>query len=287
MNLKPTFFLSPAFALCAFLAIPAKSQKLPAELPEAALDGEVQKAIREFNRIKRGGDTKPNEVTVVLDPPEAAKTPDTPKAIVVPIDPPPAPKAVPGDHSGPVLITGKPPESIVIPKPAARILARKSEPAPAESTAPPEAPGLEIRVVSLTKGDQARNPTDIKLAASFAPKPLSPAPAGWILKKAPDAPRIVKQVEIRPGYSISLDIAPHILTPEIDGAKVFAVREPGFIAADSYRQTGTVGAILKKSVAQLDEDSLKLGQAISELHNLLASLPKPGIPEPPAKASSP
>ena len=55
----------------------------------------------------------------------------------------------------------------------------------------------------------------------------------------------------------------------------FSVPEPGFDPALGYRQNATVGAVLARSIRQLDEDSRDLGNAIDKLQQLLVSLPKP------------
>jgi hypothetical protein len=138
----------------------------------------------------------------------------------------------------------------------------------------PSDPELEVRVESIRKGSGLIDPSQVKLKASFPAKPLSSAPEGWVLEKSEQAPVFRKDVELKPGTTISLSIKPHILTPASDGINSFSVGEPGFEASQGYLQKHTVGSILGTSVAQLDNDSLQLGNAISELHRLLASLPK-------------
>jgi hypothetical protein len=124
----------------------------------------------------------------------------------------------------------------------------------------------------------AIDPSQVKLKANFPAKPLATAPNGWKLERSEQAPVFRKDVELQPGTTITLSIRPHVLAPDADGSQTFSVGEPGFEAAQGYLQKNTVSSILGTSVAQLDRDSLQLGNAISELHRLLASLPKP--PEP-------
>ena len=243
----------------------------------------VQKAIDEFNRMKKAGKSGENEVVVVLDPPAPA--------VVEEIEKPEhsaeieASEAIAEDPK-PLLVTGKPPEEE---NPDTQP-DEKEEPAPElvveadvetpESEAPSE-PELEVRVESIRKGSGLIDPSQVKLKASFPAKPLSSAPEGWVLEKSDQAPVFRKDVELQPGTTISLSIKPHILTPVSDGLNTFSVGEPGFEASQGYLQKNTVSAILSTSVAQLDNDSLHLGNAISELHRLLASLPKAEEPEKP------
>lgn len=247
------------------------------------LSESVQKAIDEFNRLKAEGREKLNEVKVVLEPP-------APVAIEVDEDVP-EPKTKEEDGAAtPQLVTGKPPaadvETEAAPEETADApIAEEPEPEPepeAEPEAEPEPepepeakkPGLEVRVESIRKGTGEIDPTLVQLKAGFPAKPLSTPPNGWVLEKSELAPAFRKEVTLQPGTVISLSIIPHVLAPDSDGLNTFSVNEPGFEVPRGYRQENTVSAILGRSVAQLDHDALQLGNAISELHRLLASLPK-------------
>ena len=254
---------TPALLLLLAFGTTLKAQNFEQDLaPEKKpLSDEVQKAIAEFNRMKREGKELQNEVTVVFDAPETAKEKK---------------EEATATADDAVLVTGKTPEEeapeISEPVPGPTTVTEEPAPEPAPES---KEPGLEIRVESITEGTGVIDPSQIKLKTSFAPKALSSAPAGWTLKKSDEAPTLIKNVELQPGTSIALRIQPHILSPESDGSNVFSVGEPGFDTALGYEQTQTVSAILGDSVAKLDSDALRLGNAISELHNLLASLPKP------------
>lgn len=238
---------------------------------------EVQKAIDEFNRLKKEGKKKTNEVTVVLPPPvvDEDKKENT------------KPDAESPTEEKPVLVTGKPPtEASEIPQEKKDTISSEISdieipeinPANTESPSPNPSPkelGLQVRVESIRKGTGKLDPKKIKLRASFPAKPLASAPAGWVMQKLEDAPAVERDVEIEPGTVISLDITPHVLIPDADGSNTFAVSEPGFDSLSGYRQEQTVSAILAKSVVQLDEDSKQLGAALSELEQILSSLPKP------------
>jgi hypothetical protein len=267
--MKSFYILSLAFGMISL--VPAQDAD-PDSIPDAE---QIQKAIDEFNRNRKA---KPAEITVVLPPPgktEATpdKTEETPRAIAVEEKP---------TNKKPMLISGKSPE------------ARKEEPAkplepeskektpdagaiaeiPAETPAEP----ISVRVESIRSGSGKIDPNDIEIKSSFTTKALIPAPAGWKLGSEKNAPAFSRQVEIKPGTFISLEITPHILSPDADATKVFSVTEPGYDYKKGYQQDQTVANILESSITQLETDSLKMGSALSELHRLLASLPKPETP---------
>ena len=272
--MKPTYSILIGFSL----ACSVFGQEEPAA---SGLDDKVRKAIEEFNRLKKQGAEPEKEVVVVLPPPGPASEPaDAKPPVAVPVEEPAA------EEEEPKLVTGKSPAEE--PKPSA-VEAAEAEPEALQDSAPEEKEGLEIHVESIREGSGKADPGKIKLKASFPAKSLTPAPDGWILEKSEQAPALHKEVTLRPGKTISLNIRPHVLSPDSDGANTFAVVEPGFDVAEGYRQTNTVSAILGNSVAQLDRDSLLLGNAISDLHQLLASLPKPKpMPEPePARKTAP
>ncbi|QTN31386.1 hypothetical protein HZ994_03265 [Akkermansiaceae bacterium] len=247
-----------------------------------SLKDEVQRAILEFNSLKNKGKPEENEVVVILPPPE---TPPTEAPAAPPSEESQKKQPAPDE---PRLITGKPPAEQAdlrneeTPVPSDEPPAESPEsPATAQSEtqpSPEEGQGLQVRVESIREGTSTSDPGQVKLKASFPAKPLSPAPDGWGLEKSELAPTFLEEITLRPGKTITLSIQPHILTPAADGIGTFAVVEPGFAVSDGYRQTNTVSAILGQSVAQLDKDSLLLGNAISDLHQLLSSLPKPEPP---------
>jgi outer membrane biosynthesis protein TonB len=93
-------------------------------------------------------------------------------------------------------------------------------------------------------------------------------------------------VELSPGSKITLTVRPHILIPDTSGTAAFEVPEPGFNTSLGYRQNATVAAVLSHSISQLDGDSMKLGNAIDQLQQILVSLPKPEpTPQPEPKAT--
>lgn len=219
-----------------------------------------------------GKTRKTNEVTVVLPPPEEEAEPAD--AIVRPASPAPAEKA-PAEKQettasvSPVLVTGKPPQN-------AHLI---------EADAiPPTTPGgvkkddLVIRVEKIQTGQGTLDPKKVELASPFPPKPLGAPPPGWKLENPESIQPILREIELTPGAKIHLSIRPHVLVPETDGAASFNVREPGFDSSLGYGQTATVGAILSRSLRQMDEDSKQLGQVIDQLEQLVISLPKPQDP---------
>jgi hypothetical protein len=256
-------------ALGSLLLIPAAfAQKVTEETPEDP----IQKAIREFNQREKSSS---NEVTVVLGAPDEKPDAETPAA-----EPEPAP----------VLVTGKPPENTEVI--AEETAAAEAEPAAgseaeAEPAAPPEPrKGLAVRVEKLQSGTGAIDPSQVKLLAPFPAKALSKAPDGWRIEASEHAPAFQREVELAPGRRITLNIRPHLLVPESDDSTILSVSEPGFDPALGYRQNTTVGAVLSRSIRQLDEDSKNLGTAIDNLQQLLVSLPR-HEPEPVEEPAAP
>ena len=240
--------MNPRFALAValFAAAPiAAAQNVSAGDREPDA---VLDAILEFNQRDK---SKPNEVTVVLD--------------AVGVSP----------------VTGKPREQSPDPKTAVAETAEADvvEEVPAEPPA-----GLAVRVEKLQTAKGAVDVSTIQLHAPFPAKPLAQPPAGWHLDTSESAPPFTREVEISPGSKITLTIRPHVLLPDADGADAFSVSEPGYDSAQGYHQTATVGAVLAKSLRQLDEDSQQLTSAIEGLEQLLISLPQP---EPEAKTTVP
>ena len=235
----------------------------------------VQEAIHQFNSRDK---SKPNEVTVTLDPVGAPPAPAAKEGVQ------PAPAAEnKAQASEPVLVTGKPPEEAKLaPSPPSE--PEKSADIPAEEVAPKPQQGVAVHIEKLQTGEGLVDPKQIKLLAPFPAKPLAQPPAGWRLEASENAPPFTRKVELAPGTEVTLTIRPHLLVPEADGAKVFAISEPGYEAPLGYQQAATVGAILSTSIQQLDEDSKQLGTAIDRLQQLLVSLPKPESP-PEAKAT--
>ncbi len=226
------------------------AQNVPPEQPEDP----IQEAIRNFNQRDT---SKPNEVTVVLDP--------------VGVPPAPVDEAAKSEPPAePVLVTGKPPEGTE--------LVHEEAAPPVEETAPAPQKGMAVRVEKLQAGTGNIDPTKVKLLAPFPAKPLGKAPAGWRLEAAANAPPFTREIELSPGKKITLTVRPHLLVPEAAGAAAFSVQEPGFDSSLGYRQNATVGAVLSESILQLDEDSKHMGAAIDQLEQLLISLPKPEAP---------
>lgn len=249
----------PVIAILSILASVCSVAQNVREEPES---DPVLDAIQEF---KKRDKSKPNEVSVVLEdaPQKAGEVKD------IPADKEPAVEAA-------VLVTGKPPEApAVVTKPEPETVNAVAVDPQEEASVPEN--GLAVRVERLQTGPGTIDPSKVKLLAPFPAKPLAAAPAGWHLDSSETAPPFTREVEISPGTKITLNIRPHLLVPDADGAQVFSISEPGYDNSVGYLQTATVGAILSNSIRQLDEDSKQLGDAIDRLQQLLVSLPKPEV----------
>jgi hypothetical protein len=227
----------------------------------------VLEAIREFNKRDK---SRPNEVSVVLDPVAAPAVTEKPEKSAPPANPSESPKPEP------VLVTGTPPDNVVD-KTEPPVATLPDDTTSLDDSPKPTPPGLAVRVERIQNGSSTIDPTNIKLLAPFPAKPLSNPPAGWRLESSDTAPPFTRKVEIATGSQITLTVRPHRLVPDADGATVFNLSEPGYSSEQGYQQTATLGAILSNSIHQLDEQSKQMGTAIDSLQQLLISLPKPDL----------
>lgn len=250
-------FLIVAFSLSASAWVDAQNMSQePQEDP-------VQRAIREFNDKDS---QKTNEVTVDLTKDETAgKAPDKPAT---------APAEPAKTEEKPVLVTGTPPEGTELVKDGGTEASSTDATVPEPPTPEPQK-GMSVRVEKLQSGSGTIDPTKIKLLAPFPAKPIAPAPAGWRFEDSENAPPFTREVELSPGKKITLKVKPHVLVPDSNAVQAFTVMEPGYNPALGYAQDSTVGAVLSRSIRQLDEDSKQLGTVIDHLQQLLVSLPKP------------
>ncbi len=253
--------LTTALALAVALATTARSAA--GEEDEREFSASVLEAIREFNER---ADAAPNEVLVVLDPPEDGEPPDDDG------------ETPPDEETGAE-------ESGEIDEVVASILGDdEPEPGDAETTGadtgeepPPDAPqGPQVRVQSLRDASGAEiQAEDIDISTPFPAKPLSNPPAGWKLVASAEAAEYTEKVEVAPDTWLTLSIRPHVLMPEADGRSSFHIAEPGFDAALGYRQQSTVSSSISSSIRQLEHDARVLGEVLDELEQILISLPRP------------
>jgi hypothetical protein len=264
--------LSQAIAIVSFAGISWIAAQNTVPQPER------DSLFESANKILLGQPDKPNEVTVVLPPPDS--------------EPPAAAEAA----GKPAENTGEPPadEDATPPEPEAETVADEQENKAAAITAePPEEapqdpqPGLAVRIERLQSGSGGIDPAQVKLLAPFPAKLLARSPQGWRIEASEQAPPFTREVELSPGKNITLTIRPHLLVPQADGSNVFQVAEPGYDAPLGYLQDATVGAILSNSIRQLENDSLQLAAAIENLQQLLVSLPQPEPAPGPAPSSQP
>lgn len=240
-------------------------------------DPEADSVLEAIQQFKSQHSGKPNEVTVVLDPPAESSSPKTEK----PESGDPAQKK----STSPVKVTGTlPADSELVPDKADEAV---KNPAPAAEESPSVNPakpreGLAVRVEKLKSGSGSIDPTKVKLVAPFPAKPLAPAPPGWLLQSTENVPPFTREIELSDGKKITLSIRPHLLVPNVDGTTIFSVVEPGFEPSLAYQQDATVGAILSSSIIQLEKDSKQMGVAIDKIQQILSSLPKPELTAPPS-----
>lgn len=218
---------------------------------------QIQKAIDEFNRSRQN---EPNEVTVVLPPQEPSThlaNPVADESFIQTAD---------YNETKESVVTNEPPQVDVTPE------------APA---------GLNVRVEEIRAGSGKIDPAKIQLKANFPVKALTTIPEGWKLEISQSPPAFTREIEIKPETFVKIEITPHVLSPDSDGSEIFSVLEPGYNHESGYQQDQAVATILEKSITQLDTDSIKMGNALSELHRLLASLPRSEAPSPNETSDTP
>lgn len=200
-------------------------------------------------------------------------------------------ESTPIEPDPPVLVTGNPPEEAELVGGAEAETDEPGESAELEEPAEvefeePEAPSTEPEGVNVeVEGGTTPGPihsSEVKLLAPFPAKPLSTPPAGWKIVQPEGVPAFSETVELANGTEIDLSIKPHLLVPDADGSRIFALSEPGFDATLGYAQTDTIGSVLADSIRELDDNGDRLDDAARRLSELLDSLPAPPVaPEQP------
>ncbi|MCH7227158.1 hypothetical protein [Haloferula sp. A504] len=189
------------------------------------------------------------------------------------------------DTDGPVLVTGNPPEHSDLLEPGTADgnsldegestsvdlldagLVEAGEPAD-----PGERSGVTIEIEGGT--NTGRYDADqVKLLAPFPAKPLIAPPSGWKIVQPEGLPAFSETAELPNGTELNLSIRPHLLVPDADGSRIFALSEPGFDARLGYAQTDTIGSVLADTIHALDENGERLDDAARRLSELLDSLP--------------
>lgn len=225
--------------------------------------------------LEHNGPENPNEVAVVLPPPdETPFTTEDPPAETSGLQAPEATET-PEQTTENEAPAATPDEAVETTQPTT------DNNASADSATEKPKPGLAVRVERLQTGAAEIDPAKVKLLAPFPAKLLARSPEGWLIESSESAPPITREVELAPGKRITLNVRPHLLVAQADGSSVFQIAEPGYDASLGYRQNATVSAILSTSIRQLEDDSLQLGTVIEQLQQLLVSLPQPSdTPEP-------
>ncbi len=257
--MKASTTLSAIIVAYASLSLAQDAPENPQVDPVVAAAKELEK-----NEIKDQTAQQKSDADTTAVPDQTGETPTTIEAN------PSTPETVTDAAPAAILVTGKPPAT----DPAAEASTQAITATDPGTQAAETGDGLAVRVEKLQTGTGVINPSQVKLLAPFPAKPLASAPAGWHLDPSDSAPPITREVEIAPGTRITLNIRPHLLVPDADGAETFAILEPGYDSTLGYRQSATVGAILSSSIRQLEDDSKRLGTAIDNLQQILISLPK-------------
>lgn len=137
--------------------------------------------------------------------------------------------------------------------------------------------GIQIQVEKSSKASGANTPTgEVKIYSPWPSKPLFPAPQGWKFTPAPKGIKPYRTaVKLSSGREVNLAITPFVLTPEANGFTSVSIKEPGYDPELGYDQSHTVGAMLRKSTADIEENERQAAESIRRLQQLLTSLPRP------------
>ncbi len=159
---------------------------------------------------------------------------------------------------------------------------KAEEPASATAVTPTDAAqetadeGIQIQVEkSSSVSGAADHAGAVKIYSPWPAKPISPAPAGWKFVPAPAGLKPYRTtVTLGSGSRVDLSITPFVLVPLSDGQNAIRIAEPGYDPALHYAQKATIGTMLKKSTAELEENEKHAADVISRLQQLLSSLPQ-------------
>lgn len=133
---------------------------------------------------------------------------------------------------------------------------------------------------------------EVKVYSPWPAKPMFPAPEGWKFAPAPEGMEPYRtKVKLGTGQEVGLAITPFVLVPVTDGLNSIRITEPGYRPELGYVQRDTIGVMLQKSNADLEQNEQQAAESIRRLQQLLSSLPKPGsspLPPPaPSQADAP
>lgn len=200
-------------------------------------------------------------------------------------------EATPDDPEGPVLVTGNPPEHSDLLDPGTGNGSKLEEgestsvdlldagaTEPGDPASPAERSGVTIEIEGGANAGRY-DPDEVKLLAPFPAKPLIAPPSGWKIVQPEGLPAFSETAELPNGTQLNLSIRPHLLVPDADGSRIFALSEPGFDARLGYAQTDTIGSVLADTIHALDENGDRLDAAARRLSELLDSLPAAPVPE--------
>ncbi len=149
--------------------------------------------------------------------------------------------------------------------------------------------GISIQVEKPNIAPGAVPPTgEVKIYSPWPAKPMFPAPEGWKFAPAPEALAPYRtKATLSTGQEVSLAITPFVLVPITDGQTSIRISEPGYQPELGYVQRDTIGVMLQKSNADLEQNEQQAAESIRRLQQLLSSLPKTNAAAPPAAPAAP
>lgn len=148
--------------------------------------------------------------------------------------------------------------------------------------------GISIQVEKPTAPHDGTAPSgEVKVFSPWPAKPMFPAPEGWKFAPAPEGMEPYRtKAKLSTGQEVSLSITPFVLVPVTDGLSAIRIVEPGYKPGLGYVQRDTLGVMLQKSNADLEQNEQQAAKAIERLQQLLSSLPQTNTPPAASPASA-
>jgi hypothetical protein len=148
--------------------------------------------------------------------------------------------------------------------------ANPQTPSPLETqTTSPSAPNPAL--ANNTPSDQIFAQGDtVEIAHPYNPKPLGIIPTGWVPEAIPNYSVRNSPVALKNGRTVTIDCPIFALVPNTRD-QYHAFREPGFDSAKGNSQSGTLGNIVTRYIAENDRTGREIDAALVQIRNSFAS----------------
>ena len=126
-------------------------------------------------------------------------------------------------------------------------------------------------LASNTPSDQIFAQGDtVEIDHPYSPKPLGIIPSGWIPEPVPNCSVRNPTVALKNGRTVIIDCPIFALVPDTKN-QFRAFREPGFDSGKGNSQSGTLGNIVTRYIAENDRTGREIDVALVQIRNSFAS----------------